>query len=86
MTAPRLVFETGRRLSYAGAPEGVDAIALAAAAAELDKDQVAENAITKFLELKPNATVTSVMDLFPATGTSFAGRYRAGFIKAGFSE
>ena len=59
---------------------------LAAAAAELDKDQVAENAITKFLELKPNATVTSVMDLFPATGTSFAGRYRAGFIKAGFSE
>jgi adenylate cyclase len=56
---------------------------LAAAAAELDKDQVAENAIAKFLALKPNATVTSVMDLFPATNTSFADRYHAGLIKAG---
>ena len=33
MSAPGLVFPAGRRLSYGGAPEGVDAMALAAAAA-----------------------------------------------------
>jgi adenylate cyclase len=56
---------------------------LAAAAAELARDDVAKQAVENFLEARPGATVTSVMDQFPATGTSFAERYRAGLTKAG---
>jgi adenylate cyclase len=80
---PATAFEWANKVMLSNPTFASNDLILAAAVAELDKDAVAENAIKMILELNPNASMTSVMDLFPATGTSFAERYRAGLTKAG---
>ncbi len=59
---------------------------VALAAAELGNRKEAKAAITRFLELAPDTTITSVLKTFPTQDDELVERYRNGLLEAGMPE